>query len=100
MATLNSITDRNDEDTLTVAVEDDSETVYLQRHLDSGATFEEVRTRVLGTMRATVWFRESSPWAEVRTLVEQIETADDGEVLAECIQDLQHLGSVEGAEVL
>lgn len=82
-----------------VAVEDDFETIYLQRHLDSGATFTEVRTRVLGTMKATTWFRESSAWSQVRDIIERIETATDFADLTEGIGDLRELAPNEGAEI-
>ena len=100
MSTLNNITERHDEATRIVSIEEDLEPVYIQRHLDSGATFEEVRSRVVGTLKATTWFREASAWAEVRTLIEQTEVSPDFEDLTECIEDLRDLAPDEGADIL
>lgn len=100
MATLNSIIERDDDTTQAVSPEDDLEQVYLQRHLDSGATFTEVRTRVLGALKATRWYRESSAWSKVRDLIEEMETISDHEALAEIIDDLRDLAPDEGADIL
>lgn len=100
MATLNSIIERDDEATQATSPEDDLEQVYLQRHLDSGIVFTEVRSRVLGTLKATRWYRESPAWSKVRDLIEEMETANDLEVLSEIVDDLRDLAPDEGADIL
>lgn len=100
MATLNSIIERDDESTQPTSLEGDLEQVYLQRHLDSGATFIEVRSRVLGTLKATRWYRESSAWSKVRDLIEEMESASDLDGLTEIIEDLRDLAPDEGADVI
>ena len=100
MSTLNSIIERDDETGYSADPEGDLEQVYLQRHLDSGATFIEVRTRVLGALKATLWYRESSAWSQARTLIEEMATASDPDALSEIIDDLRGLAPDEGVEIL
>lgn len=100
MATLNGIIERDDESTQPTSLEGDLEQVYLQRHLDSGVTFTEVRSRVLGTLKATRWYRESSAWSKVRDLIEEMESASDLGGLTEIIEDLRDLAPDEGADVI
>lgn len=100
MATINSIIERESDTSQAVSLEDDLERVYLQRHIDSGATFTEVRSRVLGALKATDWYRESSAWSKVRDLLEELGTASNQEALMEIVDDLRELAPDEGAEVL
>lgn len=100
MATLNSITEKDEETAQPIDLENDLEQVYIQRHLDSGATFTEARSRVLGALKATRWYREASPWSKVRDLIEEMETASDREALMEIVDDLRDLAPDEGADIL
>lgn len=100
MATLNNIIERDDEGTQSITLGGDLEQVYLQRHLDSGATFSEVRSRVIGTLKATRWYRESSAWSKVRDLIEEAESVSDLDGLTEIIEDLRDLAPDEGADVI
>lgn len=100
MVTLNNIIERDDEGTHPIALGGDLEQVYLQRHMDSGATFTEVRSRVIGTLKATRWYRESSAWSKVRDLIEEAESASGLDALAEIIEDLRDLAPDEGADVI
>lgn len=99
MSTLNNIIERHDEVTRIVSIEEGVEPVYIQRHLDSGASFAEVRSRVLGTLKATTWFRESSAWSKIRNLIEEAETVSTLDELNEVIEDLRDLAPDEGVEI-
>ena len=100
MATLNSMTERTDDTVQATSLEGDLEEVYLQRHIDSGATFSEVRTRVVGALKATRWYREASAWSKVRDLIEEMESASDYEAFTEIMDDLRDLAADEGVRIL
>lgn len=100
MSTLNSIIERDDETGYSTDPEDDMEQVYLQRHLDSGASFTEVRSRTVGALEASRWYRESSAWSQARNLIEEMTTASDPDALSEIIDDLRALAPDEGVEIL